>query len=348
MSETRILEHVVTAGEAGRRLDRVLAAAHPQLSRSAIQASIADGRLTADGRTVRQAARRVKAAAKLALALPPPRPARPQPQAMALEILHEDRHLLVVNKPPGLVVHPAAGNPDGTLVNALIAHCGAGLSGIGGERRPGIVHRLDKDTGGLMAVAKDDRTHIRLAAAIAARRVERGYRALAWGLPQPGAGSIEGAIGRSRRQRRKMAVLDRGGKPALTHYRVERSWAGAVSLLRCQLASGRTHQIRVHLAHIGHAVLGDPLYGRSGGRHLAEPARQALAAMGRQALHADRLAFHHPATKRWLQFESPLPADMAALASALDTAYLQEAALRAGPPAAGGPQRAASRGREWG
>ena len=323
-SETAILEHVVSAAEAGRRLDRVLAAAHPQLSRNAIQAAIAAGRLAAGGRTVTEAAWRVKPGQRLLLELAPPRPARPLPQAMALEIAYEDRHLLVVAKPPGLVVHPGAGNPDGTLVNALLAHCGSGLSGIGGERRPGIVHRLDKDTGGLMAVARDDGTHIRLAAAIAARQVERGYRALVWGLPQPAAGSIAAAIGRNRRQRKKMAVLSQGGKPALTHYRVERSWAGVVSLLACRLATGRTHQIRVHLAHIGHAVLGDPLYGRQGGRSLAEPARRALAGMRRQALHADRLGFHHPATKRWLQFESPLPADMAALVAALDRAYLQD------------------------
>ena len=325
MTEPYLLRHTATDAEAGGRLDRVLAQAHPGLSRSRIQALIAEGRLSAGGRTITEAGYRVKPAERFALALPPPRPARPRAQAIPLDVVHEDEHLLVVDKPAGLVVHPAAGHPDGTLVNALIARCGAGLSGVGGEKRPGIVHRLDKDTSGLMVVAKTDDVHIRLSNALAARRVSRVYRALVRGAPVPPAGEIEGAIGRAPRNRKKMAVLARGGKPALTRYAVERTWGGAVSLVRCSLATGRTHQIRVHMNHIGHAVLGDRLYGAGGRRarpdRPPEPAASALTRMDRQALHAARLGFHHPATNELLEFDSALPEDIAGLVEALDDAY---------------------------
>ena len=314
----------MAGAEAGRRLDRVLADAHPGLSRTRVQTLIAEGRLIAGGRTVTEAGYRVKPAERLTLDVPPTRPARPRAQAIPFRIVHEDEHLLVVDKPAGLVVHPAAGHPDGTLVNALIAHCGDSLSGVGGEKRPGIVHRLDKDTSGLMVVAKTDDAHIRLSNALAARRVSRTYRALVWGAPAPGRGEIEGAIGRGPRNRKKMAVLRRGGKPALTRYAVERSWGAAVSLVRCGLATGRTHQIRVHMSHIGHAALGDRLYGagnRARAGRLPEPAAAALGRLGRQALHAARLGFHHPATKIPLEFDSALPEDMAGLVEALDDAY---------------------------
>jgi 23S rRNA pseudouridine1911/1915/1917 synthase len=323
--EVRNLEHVVTEEEAGNRLDRVLAEAHSDLSRSRIQALITEGRLIAGGRTITEAKYRVKPAERLTLKIPPARPARPIGQDIPLDVVFEDEHLLVVDKPVGMVVHPAAGNPDGTLVNALIAHCGDSLSGIGGEKRPGIVHRLDKDTSGVMMVAKTDNAHIRLSNAIATRQVGRSYRALVWGVPQPASGEIEGAIGRSPQNRKKMAVVHSGGKAALTHYALEKNWGVAASQLACKLASGRTHQIRVHMSHIGHSVMGDQVYGaRMGVRldRLPEPARSVLVGFRRQALHAAKLSFHHPATNELLEFESPMPADMAALVSALDDAYL--------------------------
>tara|TARA_B100000676_G_scaffold260692_1_gene270535 strand:+ start:1207 stop:2190 length:984 start_codon:yes stop_codon:yes gene_type:complete len=326
VSERQVLEHIVSDDEIDERLDRVLAAAHADLSRARIQTLISEGRLIAGGRTITEAKYRVKPAERLTLNVPPARPAVPVGQAIDLDIVFEDKHLLVVDKPVGMVVHPAAGNPDGTLVNALIAHCGDSLSGIGGEKRPGIVHRLDKDTSGLMVVAKTDDAHIRLSNAIATRQVSRGYRALVWGVPYPTKGEIEGAIGRSASNRKKMAVVIHGGKSALTRYAVERCWGVAVSEAICRLATGRTHQIRVHMSHIGHSVLGDQVYGaRSGARRerLPEPAQSALAGFHRQALHAAHLGFHHPATNDLLEFESALPEDMADLVRALDDAYLK-------------------------
>ena len=321
MSERRSLDHVVTAGQAGARVDRVLAEAFAHLSRARIQDLVAEGRLIAGGRTITDANYRVKPAERLTLRIPPARPARPEGQAIPLAIVYEDEAILVVDKPAGMVVHPASGNPDGTLVNALVAHCGESLSGIGGEKRPGIVHRLDKDTSGLMVVAKSDVAHIRLSNALAARTVSREYAAFVWGVPSPTEGEIEGAIGRSTANRKKMAVVERGGKAALTRYRVVRAWGTAASRLACRLATGRTHQIRVHMAHIGHSVLGDPLYGsRQASRleRLPEPARSLAAGLKRQALHAARLSFHHPVTNAALDFAAPLPADLAALEAALD------------------------------
>lgn len=324
MSERQVLEHYVSNDEAGTRLDKVLAEAFAELSRARVQALVAEGRLIAGGRTITDANYRVKPAERLTLKIPPARPARPRGEDIPLDVVFEDEHLLVVNKPAGLVVHPAAGNPDGTLVNALIGHCGDSLSGIGGEKRPGIVHRLDKDTSGLMVVAKHDDAHIRLSNAIAARQVSRGYRALVWGVPDPTSGRVEGAIGRSPKNRKKMAMVNSGGKSALTHYALERSWGVAAAQLACRLATGRTHQIRVHMAHIGHAVLGDQLYGvRSNAwlQRLPEPAQSAVSSFRRQALHAARLSFHHPATNELLEFERPFPADALALTEALDEAY---------------------------
>ena len=259
----------------------------------------------------------------MTLHIPPPAPARLEGQAIPLAIVHEDEHLLVVDKPAGLVVHPAPGHAEGTLVNALIAHCGDNLSGVGGERRPGIVHRLDKDTTGLMVVAKNDGAHMRLAAALAAREVRRDYLALVRGRPAPPSGEVTGAIGRNPANRKKMAVTG-AGKPALTRYRTGHVWNDAAALLACSLATGRTHQIRVHMASIGHAVLGDPLYG--GGRGLRpgqmpEPAGSAVAGLRRQALHAARLEFHHPATNVRHVFESAMPEDMQTLIRALDRTW---------------------------
>lgn len=318
--------HEVTAGPnaGGARLDRLLAEALPQLSRSRLKALIEGGRVSSAGRAVTSPATRVKAGQTFAIIVPEARPVALEGQAIPLEILYEDRDLIVLNKPAGLVVHPAAGNPDRTLVNALLAHCGPELAGIGGEQRPGIVHRLDKDTSGLMVVAKTEAAHRGLTAAFAARDIERAYWALVWGVPSPAAGSITGNIGRSPRNRKKMAVLRRGGRPAETAYRVIRTFLdGRVSLLECRLKTGRTHQIRVHLAEIGHPLLGDPLYGRSGtasrrGRSLPEGAQTALAALKRQALHAKTLGFRHPVSGDERRFDSELPAELESLISFLE------------------------------
>jgi 23S rRNA pseudouridine1911/1915/1917 synthase len=239
---------------------------------------------------------------------------------MALDIRYEDGDLIVTDKPAGLVVHPGPGNADGTLVNALVAHCGASLSGIGGVRRPGIVHRLDKDTSGLLVAAKNDAAHAGLSKLFAAHDLERAYLALVWGSPSPAAGMVEGNIGRNPRNRKKMAIVERGGREARTHYRVREHLAdGCWSLVECRLETGRTHQIRVHLTSLGHAVVGDPLYGgnRAGSRKaLPSAAAEALENWQRQALHAYRLAFKHPLSGELLEFTSEPPADMQALLAA--------------------------------
>jgi 23S rRNA pseudouridine1911/1915/1917 synthase len=256
------MRHEVTVAPeaAGGRLDRLLAAALPELSRSRLKALIEEGRVSAAGQAVTTPSAKVKAGQTFAIIVPETRPVALAAQAIPLEILYEDRELIVLNKPAGLVVHPAAGNPDMTLVNALMAHCGPELSGIGGEARPGIVHRLDKDTSGLMVAAKSAAAHQGLSELFAARNIDRAYWALVWGLPSPSEGTIAGNIGRSPRNRKKMAVLRHGGRPAETAYRLLRSFQnGRVSLVECRLKTGRTHQIRVHLAEIGHPVLGDPL-----------------------------------------------------------------------------------------
>jgi 23S rRNA pseudouridine1911/1915/1917 synthase len=280
------------------------------------------GHAARDGVRVPEPAEPVRAGALYTLAPPAPVSAIPLPQAMALPILYEDADILVLDKPPGLVVHPAPGNEDGTLVNALIAHCGADLA-IGGERRPGIVHRLDKDTSGVMVVAKTELALATLSAAFAARDLDRAYLALAWGLPNPAAGEIAGAIGRDPRERKRMALVSHGGKPALTRYRLLSQHAGAVALLDCRLATGRTHQIRVHLASIGHPLIGDPVYLRrvpAAARLLPDATRRTLLDFPRQALHAARLGFAHPRTGAALSFATPPPPDMRALLTALDMA----------------------------
>ena len=314
-----IFEHTVAEDEAGQRLDRVLADAFPNLSRTRIKALIETGWLNVEQRTVTETSRRVKPAEHLVLEVPDPRPSTLRAQSIPLTIVHEDEHLLVIDKPAGLVVHPAAGHADGTLVNALLAHCGESLSGIGGEARPGIVHRLDKDTSGLMMVAKTDDAHVRLSAALSARRVTRRYLAIVRDRVNPPSGEIAGAIGREPRHRKRMAVVASGGKPALTRYETRQNWGLAATLVACSLATGRTHQIRVHMASIGHPVLGDALYGGRTGR-LRDVSREAAAALGRQALHAATLAFHHPATNMFHEFRSELPADIRTLVRSLDDA----------------------------
>ena len=305
----------------GQRTDRFLADAIGTLSRSRVKSLMQDGAVLRDGVALRDPAEPVRPGTVVTVQPPAAVAAQPAPQPIPFEILHEDADLLVLDKPAGLVVHPAPGNEDGTLVNALLAHCGDSLPGIGGERRPGIVHRLDKDTTGIMVVAKTEQALATLSAAFAARTIDRAYQALVWGTPAPPGGEIEGAIGRDPRERKRMAVVARGGKPALTRFRTLRAWPGAVTLLECQLATGRTHQIRVHLASAGHPVVGDPLYLRrvpAAAKALPGPARAAMLDFPRQALHAARLGFAHPRTGRALLFERPAPADMAALLEALD------------------------------
>jgi 23S rRNA pseudouridine1911/1915/1917 synthase len=305
---------------ASTRVDRFLADAIGTLSRSRVKALIEAGHVARDGVTLAEPAEPVRAGARYTLALPALTPATPQPQAIPFPILFEDADLIVLDKPAGLVVHPAPGNQEGTLVNALLAHCGDSLPGIGGERRPGIVHRLDKDTSGVMVVAKTELALIRLSAAFAARDLDRAYLALCWGLPSPAGGEIEGAIGRDPRDRKRMALLTRGGKAALTRYRTLRAWTGA-ALLECRLATGRTHQIRVHLAARGHPLVGDPVYLRRvpAQARLLDPAvRAALLDFPRQALHAASLGFDHPRSGARLAFEAPLPADFQSLIATLD------------------------------
>jgi 23S rRNA pseudouridine1911/1915/1917 synthase len=305
---------------AGQRIDRYVADTVTALSRSRVKALIEEGRLRCDGTPVREPADPVRPGATYELIVPAPAPATPQPQVIPFTILYEDRDLIVLDKPAGLVVHPAPGNPDGTLVNAVLAHCGPGFTGIGSERRPGIVHRLDKDTSGVMVVAKTQLANDALTAAFATRNLDRAYIALCWGLPTPTSGEIEGAIGRDPRDRKRMAVVTRNGKPALTRYRTMRAWQTSIALLECRLATGRTHQIRVHLSAKGHPIVGDPLYLRripAVARALAEPIRQKLLDFPRQALHAAQLGFAHPRTGAPLSFATPPPADMADLLEAL-------------------------------
>lgn len=303
------------------RADRFLAEAIGSLSRSRVKALIEAGQASRDGVPVRDPSESVRAGARYRLRIPPPVPATPQAQAIPLTILFEDADLIVIDKPAGLVVHPAPGNLDGTLVNALLAHAGDDLPGIGGEKRPGIVHRLDKDTSGVMVVAKTERAHRTLSDAFANRDLDRAYLALAWGLPAPLQGEVSAPIGRHPVDRKRMAVVERGGKPATTRYQVKRGWGAAVSLVECRLLTGRTHQIRVHMAHIGHPLVGDPVYLRrtpGSARLLPAATRDTLLAFPRQALHAATLGFNHPVTGQALSFESPLPADFAALLTLLD------------------------------
>ena len=304
-----MLAGVFEPTEAGERIDRALARRLPELSRSRIKGLVEAGRVTIGGAPAK-ASDKARAGQIFAIMFSEPIDAVPAPQPMALEVVYEDEHLIVIDKPPGLVVHPAPGNPDGTLVNALIAHCGPSLAGIGGERRPGIVHRLDKDTSGLMVAAKTEPTLTGLARQFADRTVDRAYKAVVWGVPRPAEGRIEGNIGRNPRNRKKMAVVTSGGKPARTHYKLEARIDTTASLIDCRLETGRTHQIRVHLAHIGHPLIGDPAYGR---RRAGAPA--ALAAFPRQALDAYRLGFTHPATGRVHRFERPAYKDINELLS---------------------------------
>ncbi len=318
----RVLSWVAPPEAAGDRLDKVLAAALTDLSRSRLRALLDQGCVRCADKTITDPAHRVKPGQVFEVLIPDPVPALPEAQALPLTIVYEDDEVLVLDKPPGLVVHPAPGNRDGTLVNALLAHCGPSLAGIGGVCRPGIVHRLDKDTSGLLVVAKTDRAHAGLSAQFGDRTISRTYAALVWGLPNPGEGTISGNIGRSPADRKKMAVVA-GGKSAVTHYRVVRGFGAVAALVDCRLETGRTHQIRVHLTSIGYPLVGDPVYGRSRmpgrGRGTPLPAevQARLSGFGRQALHARRLEFRHPGSGERLVFEADMPDDMKQLIECL-------------------------------
>ena len=301
-------------GHAGWRLDRALADAVPTMSRERLKALIRSGGLEADGRLIRDPATKVRGHEALTLTVPEPEPAHNLPQDIPLTIPFEDEHLLVVDKPAGLVVHPAAGNREGTLVNALLHHCAGRLSGIGGVARPGIVHRIDKDTSGLMVVAKTDVAHEGLARQFAAHSIERRYLAIVNGLPKTSGGTVDAPLARSAYDRKKIAIVQGSrGKRAVTHWKRLEPLKDA-ALVECRLETGRTHQVRVHMASIGHPLLGDPVYARGKSVH-----RELLNQLDfkRQALHAAGLGFIHPVTKARLSFESALPSDMQELFSAL-------------------------------
>ncbi|MFC5293252.1 RluA family pseudouridine synthase [Bosea minatitlanensis] len=325
----------VGAEQAGLRLDKALALLAGEVSRARLQQVIKEGGVRLNGAVVGDGSRKVAEGDALALVMPEAKPPEPVGQDIPLDVVYEDEHLIVIDKPAGLVVHPAGGHEDGTLVNALIAHCGESLSGIGGVRRPGIVHRLDKDTSGLLVVAKNDRAHQKLAKQFADHGrtgpLQRAYLALAWGVPRLREGTIDAPIERSSRNREKMTVVKEGrGREAITHITLLERYPpllrgldeteALASLIECRLETGRTHQIRVHMSHIGHPLLGDQLYGSGFATkavRLPEEAREALAALGRQALHAALLGFAHPATGEEMLFESDPPADFANLQAAL-------------------------------
>jgi 23S rRNA pseudouridine1911/1915/1917 synthase len=324
--ETRDL--TVGDGDDGLRLDRFLSGAVDELSRQRLKALIEGGEVLVDGSVRLEPALKVRSGSRIVLTIPAAEEARPQGEAMALNIAYEDDDLIVIDKPAGLVVHPAPGNESGTLVNALIAHCAGSLSGIGGVKRPGIVHRLDKDTSGLMVVAKSDRAHQGLGEQFQAHgrdgRLERAYVAFAWGAFDRPSGVIDKAIGRSQANRRKMAIARPGtGRRAVTHYRVDAVYGAGramVSRVELRLETGRTHQIRVHLADLGHPLLGDLVYGagfRASEALLPAVAQAALRRLGRQALHAAVLGFEHPITGERLRFTSDLPFELAQLEAAL-------------------------------
>jgi 23S rRNA pseudouridine1911/1915/1917 synthase len=325
------MEVIVGGDEGSIRLDRVLAVRCPALSRSRLKALILAGSVTVKTAHIRDPAYHVARGDTITIDVPEAAPAEPRGEEIALDIAYEDGDIIVIDKPSGLVVHPAAGHETGTLVNALIAHCGASLSGIGGVKRPGIVHRLDKDTTGLMVVAKNDQAHQSLTAQFADHgrtgEMRRGYLAFAWGVPNRARGTIDAPIDRHPYAREKMAVRD-GGREAITHWEVREAFQGrdgkpVASLLACQLETGRTHQIRVHLAHIGHPLMGDSVYGphfKTKATHLAPKSRAALAALDRQALHAYLLVLQHPRTGEILHWESPLPEDLLLLQNTLKAA----------------------------
>jgi 23S rRNA pseudouridine1911/1915/1917 synthase len=314
MGGIQTIEVRLEPAHAGWRLDRALAASIPTLSRERLKNLIRTGAVETAGTALRDPATKVQGNEDLKIAVPEPTPAHNVAQDIPLRVVFEDEHLLVIDKPAGLVVHPAAGNPDGTLVNALLHRCGGSLSGIGGVARPGIVHRIDKDTSGLLVVAKTDVAHEGLARQFAAHTIERRYLAIVTGVPKASEGKVDAPLARSTTNRKKIAIVDGGrGKRAVTHWRLLTVLKDA-ALVECRLETGRTHQVRVHMASLGHPLVGDPVYGRSGKTH-----GSLLKELGfhRQALHAAELGFIHPVTKSRLSFASAMPADMQELFNAL-------------------------------
>ncbi len=326
-------QFIIEPEEVGKRLDAVLSARLLDMSRSRVQALIDAGDILKDGKVV-SSSQKVKLGDVYHLIVPQAKPSEIRAVEMPLEIVFEDADMLVLNKPAGLTVHPAAGNYDNTLVNGLLAYCGDSLSGIGGVVRPGIVHRLDKDTSGLMVVAKHDKAHQALAAQLADRSLKRVYRALVWGCPYPAEGTIEGDIGRSPKDRKKMAIVTTGGRDAVTHYTTPRAFVSldgkqtvVLSEVECRLQTGRTHQIRVHMAHLGHALIGDPLYGgasvtsrlsRWNAAAVSHEARAALNDFSRQALHAKEISFIHPSTCERVTLSCDFPEDWNVLVRILE------------------------------
>ncbi|MEZ5743377.1 MAG: RluA family pseudouridine synthase [Sphingomonadaceae bacterium] len=308
--DIRIIEGTL---ESAGRLDKALAEASG-LSRERVKALMAEGRVSIDATPAAQPSAKAPAGTSFRIALPEAAPAEAIAQDIPLDVVFEDAHLIVIDKPAGMVVHPAAGNPDGTLVNALLHHCKGQLSGIGGVARPGIVHRIDKDTSGLLVVAKSDAAHEGLARQFADHSIERAYAAIVAGVPIPPAGTVTGDIARSNKDRKKMAIVENGrGKHAVTHYKMLESFGNA-ALVECRLETGRTHQVRVHMSSIGHPLLGDPSYGRTPGKLRPLLAQENFR---RQALHARELGFVHPVTEEMVHFSSEIPADMQRLIEGL-------------------------------
>ena len=318
-------DFVVAPEQAGQRLDKFLAAQAPELSRTRIQSLVSEGQVSLNGAVWGSASHKLKGDDHITMNVPEAGDDTPVAEDIPLDIVYEDDALIVINKPVGLVVHAGAGHADGTLVNALLHHCGDTLSGIGGVKRPGIVHRLDKDTSGLMLVAKTDKAHKKLSAQLSDRTLHRRYKALVWGAPVPRKGLVDAPIGRHPSNRQKMGVVHRNGREARTQYLLAEEY-GPVSMVECTLETGRTHQVRVHMAHAGHPLLGDPLYGlarngqvsrlKKGG--LPEELIPQVLDFPRQALHAAEIAFIHPLTDEEMWFESDLPEDMQALISIIN------------------------------
>ena len=319
--EDKKLRVSVPSGKGGIRVDRFLSDALSDVSRSRLQGVIIAGGVQVNGQPVTESKYKIRDGDVVDVDFPPVLPSEVIAQDIPLDVVYEDDDLIVINKPAGLVVHPAAGNPDNTLVNALLSHCGDSLSGVGGVARPGIVHRLDKGTSGLMVAAKNSVSHASLSAQFAAHSIKRAYKALVWGAPSPLQGTVTGNIGRNPGNRKKMAIVSRGGKHAVTHYHVERTFGTDVALVECRLETGRTHQIRVHLSSLGHPLIGDPQYGGGSrrARHLDKACLDILRFYDHQALHACLLGFHHPTREKQMVWQADPPSDFSDLIDQLES-----------------------------